>query len=148
MILMKERVFCGFDVGVAESFDVKNKKKTYRSQGVSMVDDAEVPTIQRPDELLIQVKAASLNVVDAKISNGYSRVYRRLLNSGVSMKNIRKIHLMLRISRIIVKSSAGFSYFSFFFHFHNRPAPKGFARCPGARLFRCRRRNWSECSQL
>ncbi|XP_043276965.1 reticulon-4-interacting protein 1 homolog, mitochondrial-like [Venturia canescens] len=51
-------------------------------EGVSMVDDAEVPTIQRPNELLIQVKAASLNVVDAKISTGYSRVYRKLLNSG------------------------------------------------------------------
>ncbi|XP_076249817.1 NAD(P)H oxidoreductase RTN4IP1, mitochondrial [Calliopsis andreniformis] len=51
-------------------------------EGVSMVEDVEMPMIQRSNELLIQVKAASLNVIDAKICEGYSKVYRRLLNSG------------------------------------------------------------------
>ncbi|XP_076169066.1 NAD(P)H oxidoreductase RTN4IP1, mitochondrial isoform X1 [Ptiloglossa arizonensis] len=51
-------------------------------EGVSMVDDAEMPMIQRCNELLIQVKAASVNIVDTKICYGYSKIYRRLLNSG------------------------------------------------------------------
>ncbi|XP_076681131.1 NAD(P)H oxidoreductase RTN4IP1, mitochondrial isoform X2 [Andrena cerasifolii] len=51
-------------------------------QGVSLIDDAEMPMIQRSNELLIQVKAASLNIVDTKLCHGYSRTYRRLLNSG------------------------------------------------------------------
>ncbi|KOC65018.1 Reticulon-4-interacting protein 1, mitochondrial [Habropoda laboriosa] len=41
-----------------------------------------MPIIQKSNELLIQVKAASLNVVDTKICYGYSKNYRRLLNSG------------------------------------------------------------------
>lgn len=53
-------------------------------QGVLMIDDSEMPTIKKSNELLIQVKAASLNVIDTKICSGYSRIYRRLLNSGVS----------------------------------------------------------------
>ncbi|XP_015586866.1 reticulon-4-interacting protein 1 homolog, mitochondrial isoform X2 [Cephus cinctus] len=51
-------------------------------EGVSTIDDAEMPTIQKSNELLIQVRAASVNVVDAKICWGYSKAYRRLLNSG------------------------------------------------------------------
>lgn len=53
-------------------------------QGVLMIDDCEMPTIKKSNELLIQVKATSLNVIDTKICSGYSRIYRRLLNSGVS----------------------------------------------------------------
>lgn len=51
-------------------------------EGVSMIDDAEMPMIERSNELLVQVKAASVNVVDTKICNGYSKIYRRLLNYG------------------------------------------------------------------
>jgi len=40
-----------------------------------------MPTIKKSNELLIQVRAASLNVIDTKICYGYSRIYRRLLNS-------------------------------------------------------------------
>lgn len=49
-----------------------------------MVEDAEMPRIRKSNEVLIQVKAASLNVIDTKICSGYSRIYRKLLNSGVS----------------------------------------------------------------
>ncbi|XP_066591246.1 reticulon-4-interacting protein 1 homolog, mitochondrial-like isoform X2 [Prorops nasuta] len=52
-------------------------------EGASMIDDAEIPSIYRSNELLIQVRAASLNIIDTKICSGYSRMYRRLLNSGV-----------------------------------------------------------------
>lgn len=55
-----------------------------RTQGVFIVEDAEMPTIRKSNEVLIQVKAASLNVIDTKICSGYSRIYRKLLNSGVS----------------------------------------------------------------
>lgn len=48
-----------------------------------MIDDAEMPMIERSNELLVQVKAASVNIVDTKICNGYSKIYRRLLNYGV-----------------------------------------------------------------
>lgn len=51
-------------------------------EGASVIDDAEMPMIQKSNDILIQVKAASVNVVDAKICNGYSKTYRRLLNSG------------------------------------------------------------------
>ncbi|XP_012056215.1 PREDICTED: reticulon-4-interacting protein 1, mitochondrial-like [Atta cephalotes] len=51
-------------------------------QGVLLIDDSEMPTIKKSNELLIQVKAASINVIDTKICSGYSRIYRRLLNSG------------------------------------------------------------------
>ncbi|XP_014605100.1 PREDICTED: reticulon-4-interacting protein 1 homolog, mitochondrial-like isoform X2 [Polistes canadensis] len=51
------------------------------TEGVSMIDDAEMPTIRKSNDLLIQVKAASVNVVDTKICSGYSKAYRRLLNS-------------------------------------------------------------------
>ena len=51
-----------------------------------MVDDIEMPTIKKSNDLLIQVKAASLNVIDTKICSGYSKIYRRLLNSGVSVR--------------------------------------------------------------
>lgn len=51
-------------------------------RGVTLIEDAEMPTILRPNDLLIQVKAASLNEVDLLICSGYSKTYRRLLNSG------------------------------------------------------------------
>lgn len=57
-----------------------------------MIDDAEMPMIQRSNELLIQVKAASVNIVDVKICEGYSRTYRRLLNSGVCI-SFQKFHI-------------------------------------------------------
>jgi hypothetical protein len=50
-----------------------------------MIDDAEMPMIKKSNELLIQVKAASLSVTDIKICSGYSKIYRKLLNSGVSV---------------------------------------------------------------
>ncbi|XP_014234289.1 reticulon-4-interacting protein 1 homolog, mitochondrial-like [Trichogramma pretiosum] len=51
-------------------------------EGVSLIEDAEMPTIQKPNEILIQVKAASINEIDVQICSGYSRAYRKLLNSG------------------------------------------------------------------
>ncbi|XP_011262065.1 reticulon-4-interacting protein 1, mitochondrial isoform X1 [Camponotus floridanus] len=54
----------------------------YGIEGVLMIDDVEMPTIKKSNDLLIQVKAASLNVIDTKICSGYSKIYRRLLNSG------------------------------------------------------------------
>lgn len=50
-----------------------------------MIEDAEMPTIQKSNEVLIQVKAASIHDVDIKICSGYSIAYRRLLNNGVSL---------------------------------------------------------------
>ncbi|KAH0944683.1 hypothetical protein HN011_000785 [Eciton burchellii] len=54
----------------------------YGIEGVLMIDDAEMPMIKKSNELLIQVKAASLSVTDIKICSGYSKIYRKLLNSG------------------------------------------------------------------
>ncbi|XP_014204452.1 reticulon-4-interacting protein 1 homolog, mitochondrial-like [Copidosoma floridanum] len=51
-------------------------------EGVSLVEDAEMPVIQKSNEILIQVKAASIHEVDLKICSGYSKFYRRLLNNG------------------------------------------------------------------
>ncbi|XP_008208031.1 reticulon-4-interacting protein 1, mitochondrial [Nasonia vitripennis] len=52
------------------------------TEGVSMIEDADMPAIQKSNELLIQVKAASIHEVDIKICSGYAKAYRRLLNSG------------------------------------------------------------------
>lgn len=52
---------------------------------MTTIDDAEMPAIQKPDDILIQVKSASVNVVDAKICSGYAKTYRQLLNSGVNI---------------------------------------------------------------
>lgn len=57
-----------------------------------MIDDAKMPAIEKSNQLLIQVKAASVNVVDTKICYGYSKIYRKLLNTGVSSL---KCHLVL-----------------------------------------------------
>ncbi|XP_074111455.1 NAD(P)H oxidoreductase RTN4IP1, mitochondrial [Cotesia typhae] len=83
-------IFIGYNVGL--NWKQKVKRIHYMKaiichhyagvEGVSLIDDAEVPSIQRSNELLIQVKAASVNIVDAKICSGYSKAYRRILNSG------------------------------------------------------------------
>lgn len=52
------------------------------SKGVSTIDDAEVPTIKRSNELLIQVKASSVTPLDGRICSGYALAYRRILNTG------------------------------------------------------------------
>lgn len=68
-----------------------------------MVDDAEMPMIQRCNELLIQVKAASVNIVDTKICYGYSKIYRRLLNSGVYKFETYFISILILMYIIINK---------------------------------------------
>ncbi|KDR22258.1 reticulon-4-interacting protein 1 homolog, mitochondrial-like isoform X2 [Zootermopsis nevadensis] len=45
-----------------------------------MIEDAPVPVITMPDEVLVQVKAASVDLVDIKICSGYGRVLRKQLN--------------------------------------------------------------------
>lgn len=62
-----------------------------------MVEDAEMPMIQNKNELLVQVKAASVHNVDINICHGYSKTYRRILNSGVGflhLRNNKKINLI------------------------------------------------------
>ncbi|XP_051168505.1 reticulon-4-interacting protein 1, mitochondrial-like [Leptopilina boulardi] len=51
-------------------------------EGVCMVEDIEMPMIQKKNELLVQVKAASVHDVDINICHGYYKTYRRILNSG------------------------------------------------------------------
>lgn len=65
-----------------------------------MIEEAEMPTIKRSNELLIQVIAASLHDVDIKICTGYSKTYRKLLNSTVSniTKSIFKKLLLHKLS--------------------------------------------------
>ncbi|XP_047002996.1 reticulon-4-interacting protein 1 homolog, mitochondrial-like isoform X1 [Schistocerca americana] len=56
---------------------------------VQLLDDVPIPSVKKPDELLIQVKAASLDPVDILICSGYGRVLRRLLhryNSNVKQE--------------------------------------------------------------
>ncbi|XP_063217439.1 reticulon-4-interacting protein 1 homolog, mitochondrial-like isoform X4 [Bacillus rossius redtenbacheri] len=47
---------------------------------LAVVDDVRVPTISNPDEILVQVKATSVDSIDLKICSGYGRVLRRQLN--------------------------------------------------------------------
>lgn len=48
-----------------------------------------MPTLRRSNDVLVQVKATSVNIIDVKICSGYSRAYRKLLNSGVSVDKLR-----------------------------------------------------------
>uniref|UniRef100_A0A1B6CFR2 Enoyl reductase (ER) domain-containing protein n=1 Tax=Clastoptera arizonana TaxID=38151 RepID=A0A1B6CFR2_9HEMI len=50
------------------------------TDAVALLEDTVVPTISSPDEVLIQVKAASLDPIDIKICNGYGRMLRQQLN--------------------------------------------------------------------
>jgi len=67
-----------------------------------MIEDVEMPTIKKSNELLIQVKAASLNVIDTKICYGYSRIYRRLLNSVSKLSEKVNFHKNLLIACNII----------------------------------------------
>lgn len=57
-------------------------------QDVSVIEDVEMPMIRKSNELLIQVRATSLNVIDTKICYGYSRIYRKLLNSVSELSQV------------------------------------------------------------
>jgi NADPH:quinone reductase-like Zn-dependent oxidoreductase len=45
-----------------------------------VVEDVPVPAIIMLDEVLVQVKAASVDLVDIKICSGYGKVLRKQLN--------------------------------------------------------------------
>ncbi|RZF38069.1 hypothetical protein LSTR_LSTR006468 [Laodelphax striatellus] len=47
---------------------------------VSLLEDVIAPILSDPDDVLIEVKAASLDQIDIKIASGYARVLRRYLN--------------------------------------------------------------------
>ncbi|MCL4125187.1 UNVERIFIED_CONTAM: hypothetical protein GTU68_049585 [Idotea baltica] len=49
-------------------------------EAISIVEDIIAPKIISPDQVLIQVKAAAIDYLDIKISEGYGRVWRRHLN--------------------------------------------------------------------
>nr|CAD7420963.1 unnamed protein product [Timema poppensis] len=51
----------------------------YGPDSLATVDDLPVPTISSPDQILVQVKAASVDTVDSKICCGYGRVLRKQL---------------------------------------------------------------------
>ncbi|XP_068082826.1 reticulon-4-interacting protein 1 homolog, mitochondrial-like isoform X2 [Anabrus simplex] len=54
---------------------------SYRGlDSLALVEDAPCPKIRNPDEMLIQVKAASVDLIDVHICSGYGRVLRRHLN--------------------------------------------------------------------
>lgn len=45
-----------------------------------VIEDVPVPVITVLDEVLVQVKAASVDLVDIKICSGYGRVLRKQLS--------------------------------------------------------------------
>ncbi|XP_067142079.1 reticulon-4-interacting protein 1 homolog, mitochondrial-like [Centruroides vittatus] len=47
---------------------------------IRIVEDLQKPSIKDDDEILIQVKATAIDVLDLKITQGYGRVLRRHLN--------------------------------------------------------------------
>lgn len=49
-------------------------------QSVCVVEDAKAPSACGKNEVLINVKAASVQSIDAKICSGYGRTIRRLLS--------------------------------------------------------------------
>nr|CAD7598094.1 unnamed protein product [Timema genevievae] len=51
----------------------------YGPDSLATVEDMPVPTISSPDQILVQVKAASVDTVDSKICYGYGRVLRKQL---------------------------------------------------------------------
>lgn len=54
---------------------------SYRGiEAISVVEDVLAPKIVEPNQVLIQVKAAGIDYMDIKISEGYGRVLRKQLN--------------------------------------------------------------------
>jgi NADPH:quinone reductase-like Zn-dependent oxidoreductase len=49
-------------------------------KALMVIEDVPVPVITMLDEVLIQVKAASVDLVDIKICSGYGRVLRKQLS--------------------------------------------------------------------
>lgn len=52
-----------------------------------MIEDVPAPVITMPDEVLVQVKAASVDLVDIKICSGYGRVLRKQLSQYNHVSN-------------------------------------------------------------
>jgi NADPH:quinone reductase-like Zn-dependent oxidoreductase len=52
-----------------------------------MIEDVPAPVITMLDEVLVQVKAASVDLVDIKICSGYGRVLRKQLSWYSNVSN-------------------------------------------------------------
>lgn len=63
-------------------------------KGITLIDEVLAPVIISSNEILVHVKAASLDIVDIQISAGYGRVLRRLYQSTV-MKRKREFPIIL-----------------------------------------------------
>lgn len=48
---------------------------------MSSIDDGIVPALTKPQQILIQVKFASVDIIDLKICCGYGKSIRKLFNS-------------------------------------------------------------------
>jgi NADPH:quinone reductase-like Zn-dependent oxidoreductase len=67
-----------------------------------VIEDVPVPVITMLDEVLIQVKAASVDLVDIKICSGYGRVLRKQLSRYNNVSNdciiiIPEKHRLLKV---------------------------------------------------
>lgn len=49
-------------------------------QAIAFLEDINTPTVSSPDDVLIEVKAGSVDPIDIKICNGYARILRKQLN--------------------------------------------------------------------
>lgn len=65
-----------------------------------------MPVLTAPDQMLIEVRAASLDFLDIKICSGYGRVLRRQLHKYTAVSNTQAYIIFLKISKF---------YFYFFF---------------------------------
>lgn len=57
-----------------------------------MIEDAPAPVITMLDEVLVQVKAASVDLVDLKICSGYGRVLRKQLSRYSNVSRLYNHH--------------------------------------------------------
>ena len=49
-------------------------------KSIGIVEDVVAPRITEPHQVLVQVKAAGIDYLDIKVSEGYGRVLRKQLN--------------------------------------------------------------------
>lgn len=81
----------GIGVGVLVGLSIRRPPRTGQKMsavvctsyggidGVAAVDDVQCPRIHNPDEVMVQVRAASVDPVDVSITCGYGRILRRQL---------------------------------------------------------------------
>lgn len=69
-------------------YKISNKFVVCLLQGINYFEEASIPLLSDADEVLIHVKAGSLDPIDIHIALGHGKVLRELFNNSVLVGTI------------------------------------------------------------